>query len=77
MKRKLYFVAAFLLLAWAATSCDKLGDCKTCKQVFYEKGSSTVDHEGSEAEYCGTELITMEASGTVTIGNYDTKWDCR
>jgi hypothetical protein len=77
MKRNLLFGAAFFFVAWAATSCEALSDCKTCKQVYYLKGTSTVDHEGSDVEYCGAELITIEATGTVTIGDFDAKYECR
>ena len=77
MKRKLLFGAAFLFVAWAATSCEALQDCKTCKQVFYLKGTSTVDHEGADSDYCGAELISIKTMGTVTIGDYDAKYECR
>ena len=77
MKRKLLVGVAFLFIAWAATSCESLGDCKTCKQVFYLKGTSTVDHMGDDTVYCGAELITIETTGTVLIGDYDAKYECR
>jgi len=77
MKRKLLFGVAFLFVAWAFTSCEALTDCKTCKQVFYLKGTNTVDHEGDDVDYCGAELIAIQATGTVTIGDYEAKYECR
>lgn len=74
MKRKLYFGAAFLLLAWSVTSCESLSDCKKCKNVTYENGS--VINSGTETEYCGTDLITQEAKPDVTIGSLTTKVEC-
>lgn len=75
MKRKLYFGAAFLLLTWAITSCDKLSDCKMCKYVTYENGVATVT--GTETEYCGTDLITKQAAPDAVIGTLTTKFECR
>jgi hypothetical protein len=75
MKRKLIFGATFLFLAWAATSCEAISGCKKCKEVIYEKGS--VLSSGSETEYCGTDLITKEATPDVTVGTLTTKIECR
>jgi hypothetical protein len=75
MKRKLLFGAAFLFVAWAATSCEALSGCKFCKNVTYEAGA--VINSGSETEYCGTDLITKEATPDVTVGALTTKVECR
>lgn len=75
MKRVLLFGASFVFMACTVTSCESLGDCKTCKQVYYL--NNAVDHEGSEAEYCGAELTSIEKLGTITVGEYKAKWECR
>ena len=75
MKRKILFGATFLFIIWAFTSCEKLTGCKVCKNVTYENGS--VVNSGSETEYCGTELLTKEATPDVTVGSLTTKVECR
>jgi hypothetical protein len=75
MKRKFLFGAAFLFVAWAATSCEALSGCKFCKNVTYENGSVT--NSGSETEYCGADLIKQEAIPDVTVGALTTKVECR
>jgi len=76
MKRKLLFGATFLFLAWAATSCEALSECKFCKTV--SRDSSTGDvNEGFETEYCGAALIAIEAKDPVTVGTVTTTWECR
>ena len=75
MKKKLIYLACFVVLAWAANSCDVISkDCKTCKKVYYT--GTTYDHEDSATQYCGAELITIQATGPVTIGSYTVKWEC-
>jgi len=75
MKRKLLFVASFLFIAWAFTSCEALSDCGFCKNVTYENGS--VVNEGSETEYCGADLVKQKAIPPVTVGSLTTKVECR
>jgi hypothetical protein len=75
MKRNLLFGASFLIIAWLATSCEALSDCKFCKNVTYENG--TVIQTGAESEYCGTALISKEATPDVTVGALTTKVECR
>jgi hypothetical protein len=75
MNRKLFFGAVFLCIAWAATSCEALGDCKLCRSVIYENGS--VINSGTETEYCGVDLITIETQSPVISGNQTTKYECR
>jgi len=74
MKRKILFAGAFVLLAWAASSCEALKTCKVCKQVTYYLGS--VDNVGSEQEYCDTDLIAIEATPDFVSGDYRTAWEC-
>jgi len=75
MTRKFLFGAAFLFIAWAATSCEALSNCKLCKNVTYENGS--VINSGTETEYCDAELIKKEATQDVTVGSLTTKVECR
>ena len=76
MKRKLLFGAAFLFVAWAATSCEALSDCKFCKTVATDSTDGSVTN-GSETQYCGAALIAIEAKTPVTVGKVTTKWQCR
>jgi hypothetical protein len=76
MKKKLLFVAGFILIAWTFTSCESLfKNCKFCKTVTYENGN--VINSGSETEYCGTDLIKKEATLDVTVGSITSKVECR
>jgi hypothetical protein len=75
MKRKVLFAAAFLLVAWAATSCEAIGGCKICKDVTYENGS--VINSGPDTEYCGVELINKESTKPITIGTQTIRVECR
>jgi hypothetical protein len=75
MNRKLLFGAAFLFIAWAATSCEALSDCKFCKMVTTDSTTGYVI-EGGETEYCGVELITIEGSSE-TVGTLTTTYKCR
>ena len=78
MKRKLSFGAAFLFVAWAATSCEDLGGCQTCKMVTRSSGGDIVN-TGAETEYCGTELATIKITPAVTnpTSGEVTKYECR
>lgn len=73
MKKKLFIIGAFILVSCAFTSCSKT--CKTCREAVYVDGS--YDHNAKDPqEYCGAELLTIEAIQDVTIGNTTTKWEC-
>lgn len=76
MKRKLLFGATFLLLAWGATSCEALNDCKFCRMVTTDSATGAIT-EGNETEYCGAALIAIEAKGETTTGTLTTVWTCR
>ena len=76
MKKSLIFIAVFVLMASAFSSCDALSKtCKFCKTVTYENGS--VINSTAETEYCGTDLVTKEATPDITVGNLVTKVECR
>jgi hypothetical protein len=76
MKRKLLYVASLLFIAWAATSCEALSDCKFCKLVTTDSSTGDVT-EGFETEYCGAALIAIEAKAPVVTGTLTTKYVCR
>jgi len=75
MKKKLIFAAAFILMASAFTACDGLfQNCKMCATNTYTSGTLTI--QGSEAEYCGTDLVTKEATPDITVGAQVIKVEC-
>lgn len=76
MKKKVLYAAAFIFIAWAATSCEALKDCKFCKMVTTDSSTGDVT-EGFETEYCGAALIAIEAKGPTTVGKLTTVYQCR
>jgi len=76
MKKKIKYAAAFLFLAWAATSCEALEECKFCRMVMTDNTTGDVTY-GNETEYCGAALIAVEAKSPTTVGNTTTTWECR
>jgi hypothetical protein len=76
MKKKVLYAAAFVFIAWAATACEALNDCKFCKTVTTDTKTGEVT-EGSEIEYCGATLIAIEAKGTTKVGDLETVYECR
>jgi hypothetical protein len=77
MKKKLVFVAAFILMAWSVNSCNKIS-CQFCKLVTRDSGGAVVT-SGSETEYCDADLAVIKATPTVTdpITGSKTKYECR
>jgi hypothetical protein len=79
MKRKFIYGTAFLVLVWAATSCNDLSDCEFCKIVTRDS-SNIIVTSGSETEYCDTDLEAFKAANpTVTnpVTHEVTKVECR
>jgi hypothetical protein len=75
MKKRLIIAAAFLLIASAFTACEGLfQNCKMCATNTYENGTLII--AGSEAEYCGTELVTKEATPDIPVGAQIIKVEC-
>jgi hypothetical protein len=74
MKRKLMYAAGFIIIALSFSSCEK--SCKKCQQNTYNSGGTQLS-TGSETEYCGTSLLTIEATPPVTVLGITTKWVCR
>jgi hypothetical protein len=78
MKRKLIYVAGFVLIAWSVTSCDSLfKNCKYCKQVQTDDATGNILWEGSESEYCGADLIKVEAIPDASALGKTMKYVCR
>jgi hypothetical protein len=76
MKRKIMYVAGFALIAWSVTACDSLfKSCKYCSQVTYVSGNVT--DQGTEAEYCGADLVKIQAIPDAGVGSTKVKWECR
>ena len=76
MKRKILYAAAFVFIAWAATACEALSECKFCKMVTTDSSNGDVT-EGFETEYCGAALVAIQAKGSVTVGTKTTVYSCR
>jgi len=78
MKRIVLFVVSFILLSWAASSCEA-ENCKFCRAEITEDATGDIIDDGydSEAEYCGFDLITIQSKTPVSVGGYTTSWKCR
>lgn len=74
MKRKLIIAAILLLITVTFTACPMLQDCKMCATNTYTSGTLTIP--GSEAEYCGSDLLTKEATPDITVGAQVIKVEC-
>jgi hypothetical protein len=67
MKRKLLFGVAFLLVAWAATSCEK--SCQTCKIVTRNISDGTEVSSDGGSQYCGADLVAFKATNPTITNN--------
>jgi len=76
MKKIILYVAALIFIAWAATSCEALNDCKFCKTVTTDKKTGDVT-EGPEVEYCGAKLIAVQTAPPTHVGDLETVYECR
>lgn len=74
-KRIFYGVPMFIMMIFSLTSCESLTGCKICRQVTYENGA--VVQETREREYCGAELVAIEATEDIVSGNTRITWECR
>lgn len=72
MKKKLVFASLLVLASFTLYSCSNT--CKTCKEVTYESGVYVSETGGTE--YCGAELLSIEATPDVNIGSTSTRWEC-
>lgn len=72
---KILFCVILTVMIFTFTSCEELTGCKICRQVTYVNG--IVEQEGRETEYCGAELIAIEATADIVSGNTRIAWECR
>lgn len=78
MKRIILFTVSFILLSWAASSCEA-ENCKLCRKVLTDDATGNIINDGydSEAEYCGFDLIAIEATSPISNKGVTTSWKCR
>lgn len=73
--KKIVYLILFLLFSAGLTSCEGLfDDCRICRLNTYENGN--LINSVQEAEYCGAELIAIQATPPETIGSTTTAWEC-
>lgn len=63
-----------VIIGFSVSSCELLGDCKTCSKVTTVSGDETNRTVG--ILYCGDELADKENASAVTVGTTTTIWDC-
>ena len=73
MKKKIYFAILCVALAFGINACSD--SCKTCTQTTYNS-DGVITNQGDPTEYCGLELIGIEATPDVNIVGNVTKWEC-
>ena len=77
MKKKLFYLGAFLLVAGLFTSCELLEDtCQQCAVNVYD--GAVFQYATEEGEYCGDELIAFKAAPDYTVPgtNFTAKAEC-
>lgn len=75
MKKFIFFITYLVILAFSVTSCETLmKDCKNCRKVYYS--GTTRDHEDPSVQYCGTDLIAIQAKSPVVQGSLTVKYEC-
>ena len=67
-------LAISMVFAFSVSSCELLGDCKTCSKVTTVSGVETNRTVG--ILYCSDELADKENESPVTVGSTTTYWDC-
>jgi hypothetical protein len=73
--KKIIYPLLFLLFSAGLTSCEGLfDDCRVCRLNTYENGN--LINSAQEAEYCGAELIAIQAKAPETIGATTYVWEC-
>jgi hypothetical protein len=73
MKKRIYFAILCLAMAFAINACSDT--CKSCQKVKYDSDGNEIDRETAQ-EYCGLELIGIEAEPDITVLGITTKWEC-
>ena len=73
--KKIVYLILFLLFSAGLTSCEGLlDDCRICRLNVYENGN--LINSLQEAEYCGAELISIQAKAPETVGSTTYEWEC-
>ena len=76
MKKKLFYLGAFLAIAGLFNSCELLDEtCQTCAINVYD-ASGAFQYAIDEGEYCGDELILFKAAPDYAIGDLTAKAEC-
>jgi len=73
MKKRVFYACFCVVMAFALNACSD--SCKTCTQTTYD-GDDAITNQGDPTEYCGAELLVVEATPDVTLGETVTKWEC-
>jgi len=63
-----------VIIGFSVSSCELLGDCKTCSKVTYTSGVETNSTVG--ILYCDDNLAAKENEDPVIIGPVKTQWEC-
>lgn len=72
-KKHLYIYIITFFLAFLFYSCDDT--CETCRKVTYDSNGAIVKAD-SYTEYCGLDLLVIEATADVTVGGNTTTYEC-
>ncbi|MDT8400618.1 MAG: hypothetical protein RQ743_02895 [Bacteroidales bacterium] len=73
--KKIVYLFLFFLLSAGLSSCEALlDDCKVCRLNVYESGNLV--NSMQEAEYCATELVTIQNTPPQTDGALTYRWEC-
>ena len=73
LKKYLYIFIITGCLSFLLTSCDDT--CGTCRKVTYDSNGDVVKAD-SYTEYCGLDLLVIEATSDVTVGGNTTTYEC-
>ena len=77
MKKKLFYLGAFLIIAGLFNSCELLDEtCQYCAINVYD--GDVFQYSTEEGEYCGDELIVFKATPDYTVPgtNFTAKAEC-
>jgi len=74
MRKSLILATCFIIITLSFSSCEK--NCKVCQQNTYDSGNHLLS-AGTETDYCGADLLVIEATKDVTYAGVTTRWVCR
>lgn len=73
MKKRVFYACFCVVMAFALNACSDT--CKTCASNTYD-GNGDLVSEGEGNEYCGAELLVVEATPDFPLGDEVTKMEC-